>query len=164
MNKIKFLTSEKNNLSSIASSECLDMNFDLPPFFELVKLGKIFDLSLDLATLNRSYLTELLRPQIEQIHFDESYYREKNPDLRDAEARGDIFDLHLHYLSIGFFENRLPCAVEVDGVFYARAYPDVAVALLESRTLSFQFHFDTSGFAEGRLPRAGWRFSDLRKT
>ena len=137
------------------------MTFDLLPCFELVKLGKILDLSLDLATLNRSYLTALLRPQIEKIHFDEAYYREKNPDLRDAEARGDIFDLHSHYLSFGFFENRLPCAVEVDGLFYARAYPDVAVALLESRTPSFQFHFETSGFVEGRMPRAGWRFSNL---
>lgn len=139
------------------------MNLDLLPFFELVKVGKIFDLTQDLATLSRSYLTVLLQPQLEQICFNEAYYREKNADLREAEARGDISDLHLHYLTFGFFENRLPCPVDVDGVFYARAYPDVTVALLESRTPSCQFHFETIGFAEGRLPRVGWQFSDLKK-
>ncbi|MEI6798761.1 MAG: hypothetical protein WCO04_06035 [Pseudomonadota bacterium] len=139
------------------------LNAVISPYFELVNFGKILTVSNDFVTLDRGYLTVLLRPQIEKIQFDEDYYRKRNPDIQDAELRGEITDLHSHYLNFGFFENRLPCLVEVDGFFYARAYPDVAVALLEGRTPSCQTHFETSGFAEGRLPRDGWRFSDLLK-
>ena len=139
------------------------LNEVILPFFELVNRGKVRMVSHDVVTLDRGYLAVLLRPQIEKIWFDEDYYRESNPDIHDAELRGEIPDLHVHYLNFGFFENRLPCPVEVDGFFYARAYPDVAVALLENRTPSCQTHFEMSGFAEGRLPRDGWRFSDLLK-
>jgi hypothetical protein len=134
---------------------------EIVPFFQLQKEGIIIEIATSTATVARSFLVDLLQPQLRSVRFDEGYYREKNEDLREAEARGELRDLHSHYVEFGFFENRLPCAVEVDGSFYARAYPDVAVAVLESTTISCQVHFETTGFAEGRIPRRGWSFADL---
>ena len=134
---------------------------DIDPFFKLKKEGKILELTESSATIDRKYLVELLWPVLRRVRFDEDYYRSANRDLREAEARGELADLYGHYVNFGFFENRLPCAVEVDGSFYARAYPDVAVAVLENRIPSCQSHFETTGFAEGRLPRKGWQFADL---
>lgn len=102
-----------------------------------------------------------MSPLLSRIKFDAAFYRQRYKDLAEAEAKGLIVNLHEHYLRFGYFENRMPCLVEVDGSFYAREYPDVAVAILESRIASAQSHFETSGFVEGRLPRRGWTFADL---
>jgi hypothetical protein len=133
----------------------------ISPFFRFKKEGKIIEIDDSVATVSRSFLVELLWPTLKRIRFDEKYYRTANKDLREAEEAGRLKDLYSHYINFGYFENRLPCAVEVDGTFYARSYPDVAVAVLENRVPSCQNHFETTGFAEGRLPRRGWQFADL---
>ena len=61
----------------------------------------------------------------------------------------------------GYFENRLPCRVDVDAAFYTRTYPDVGDAVIAGRVASPAWHFETFGFREGRLPRQGWQFADL---
>jgi hypothetical protein len=111
--------------------------------------------------VSRVVLIGLFRPLLEQIHFDENYYRKTNPDLAAAELSGQITSLHDHYLEHGYFENRLPCYVEVDVDFYSTTYPDVGEAILAGRVLSPEWHFQTFGFREGRLPQQGWRFEDL---
>lgn len=131
------------------------------PAFRLTKSGRLLELRGDQAKVSRDFLVELLAPALRRIRFEEGFYRRQYADLAEAEARGLIADLHDHYLRFGFFEDRLPCHVEVDGGFYAREYPDVAVAILENRVASAQAHFEGVGFREGRLPSRGWSFADL---
>lgn len=133
----------------------------LDPAFRLAKAGRLIELRADHARISRDFLVELIAPLLRRIRFEAEHYRRMHPDLAAAEADGVITDLHDHYLRFGFFEDRLPCRVEVDGGFYAREYPDVAVAILEGRVASAQAHFETAGFREGRLPSRGWSFTDL---
>lgn len=113
------------------------------------------------ALVARPTLVALLRPTLQRIRFDEGFYRRQYPDLAAAETAGTIADLHAHYLEFGWFEDRLPCFVEVDAAFYGREYPDVAAGILERAVRSAQWHFEMFGFREGRLPRRDWRFADL---
>lgn len=113
------------------------------------------------ATISRAVMLGLFRPLLTQVRFDAEFYRRMNPDLARAEATGIIKNLHEHYLEFGYFEDRLPCAVEVDAAFYTREYPDVAASILERTVKSPQWHFESFGFKEGRLPRANWSFADL---
>jgi hypothetical protein len=138
-----------------------ESNVSIQAFFEMKERGQILSVDGASAVLSRPFFVALLRPVLLAVRFDSNFYREINTDLADAERSGALGDLHEHYLNFGFFEDRLPCRVEVDGRFYARAYPDVAVAILEERVKSAQQHFDLVGFREGRLPRAGWSFTDL---
>jgi hypothetical protein len=131
------------------------------PYFEFVKNKKIISIVENDAIISRDLLVDLMSPMLRSIKFDPDFYRSRYPDLAKAEAEGIIADLHEHYLRFGFFENRLPCLIEVDGSFYAREYPDVAVAILENRVSSAQSHFEISGFIEGRVPRKGWTFAAL---
>ncbi|HEV7457483.1 MAG TPA: hypothetical protein VGN96_11985 [Roseococcus sp.] len=131
------------------------------PYFELLKDKRIIDIEGEVATVSRAFLVDLLAPVLRRIKFDPAFYRQRYKDVTEAETKGLIVDPQQHYIRFGFFENRMPCLVEVDGSFYAREYPDVAVAILENRVASAQMHFETSGFVEGRLPRKGWSFTDL---
>ena len=131
------------------------------PYFEFVKNKRVTEILGDKATISIDFLGKLMSPLLSRIKFDAAFYRQRYEDLAEAEAKGLIVSLHDHYLRFGYFENRMPCLVEVDGSFYARECPDVAVAILESRVASAQSHFEASGFVEGRLPRKGWTFADL---
>ncbi len=131
------------------------------PYFEYLREKKVAKSSGDEVVITRDFFMSLLMPFLEKVKFDANFYRAKYPDLAEAEARGVITDLHEHYLRFGYFENRLPSPVVVDGAYYARQYPDVAVAILENRAPSAQAHFEQVGFREGRLPRPGWTFADL---
>lgn len=134
----------------------------LPPFAEWTREGHVkLQADAPFATVSRAVLLTLLRPFLAQVRFDLDYYRRANPDLAEAEARGELRDLHEHYLEFGYFENRLPCEVEVDGAFYAKEYADVAAGILARSVPSAQWHFDNFGFKEGRLPRRGWSFAAL---
>lgn len=133
----------------------------LAPYWDYVKNKKILSMNEQTVTLDRGFFIELLTPLLSRIKFDPDFYRSAYEDIAKAEREGLIGDLHQHFLRFGFFENRLPCLVEVDGPFYAREYPDVAVALIENRVPSAQAHFQASGYAEGRLPRKGWTFAEL---
>ncbi len=131
------------------------------PFFVLQRLRCIQSLNNDNATISRAFLTALMKPIVASIRFDETFYRRTYSDLSEAEQAGHISNLHDHYVNFGFFEDRLPCHVPVDGAFYAREYPDVAVAILENRVESAQLHFESVGFREGRLPSRNWSFKTL---
>lgn len=133
----------------------------LGPYSEYIKSRKIIEMSNDSVTISREFFIELFEPVLSRIRFDADFYRKTYDDVAQAERQGLIGDLRQHFIRFGFFENRLPCLVEVDGAFYAREYPDVAVAIIENRVPSAQAHFEASGYAEGRIPRKGWSFADL---
>ncbi|HYZ33568.1 MAG TPA: hypothetical protein VE684_14960 [Crenalkalicoccus sp.] len=130
-------------------------------FAQWTREGKLVLQESGTATMSRDLLIGLLRPMLERVAFDANWYRAQYPDLARAEAEGVIQDVREHYIEFGFFENRLPCFVEVDAAFYGREYPDVAAGIAKGVVRSAQWHFEAFGFREGRLPRRGWRFADL---
>jgi hypothetical protein len=149
----------KNARPKTAADAAAMINID--PFFLLQRNKAVLRMDGDRVAISRRFLVDLLRPTLLMVRFDADFYRLTYPDLADAEREGVITDLQEHYVAFGYFENRLPCEVEVDGSFYAREYPDVAAAIIEGKTPSPQAHFNAAGFAEGRLPRKGWAFRDL---
>jgi hypothetical protein len=135
---------------------------NLEPFGSYIASGHVRGESDEaFLTVSRSLLTELLRPTLGRIRFDEDYYRKANPDLAAAETKGQVASMREHYMEHGYFENRLPCRVEVDAEYYMEEYPDVGQAIVSGRVASPEWHFETFGFREGRLPRRGWSFADL---
>lgn len=135
------------------------------PCNRLVRAGRlVWHGNQAAAMVSRQLLVALLRPVLVTLRFDAAFYRRQYPDLAAAEAAGTIADLHTHYLEFGYFEDRLPCFVEVDAAFYGREYPDVAAGILDRTVRSAQWHFETFGFREGRSPRRHWRFTDLVAT
>jgi hypothetical protein len=93
---------------------------------------------------------------VEHIRFDDSYYLRTYPDVAEALANGRFRDAHHHYVEFGYFEDRLPCEVEVDAAFYFRAYPDIKDAVSGGAIPSAQVHFERYGYQEGRSPREDW--------
>jgi hypothetical protein len=88
--------------------------------------------------------------------FDETFYLETYPDIRNAVRSGKIGSGLEHYVATGYFESRLPARLMVDELFYLQENPDVADAIRNGRIKSAQLHFDAVGFREGRSPYKGF--------
>jgi hypothetical protein len=125
-------------------------------FATLRNQGLVSDHDPRYLRVERHLLAELMRFRIAAIAFDESWYLNTYPDVRDAVARGDVASGHAHYLKAGYFENRMPHAIRVAEAWYLNAYPDVADALRKKLYPSGQAHFEQVGFREGRLPYANF--------
>jgi hypothetical protein len=106
--------------------------------------------------LLESKLKELLQLVLEQAEVDENWYLAENSDVEAAVLRGDLSSARDHYITSGYYENRLPRPVVVDEAWYLAQYPDVAEALKFGAFMNAQQHFNVNGFKEGRLPYAGW--------
>jgi hypothetical protein len=87
--------------------------------------------------------------------FDERFYLETYPDIRDAVKSGKLVSGLEHYISTGYFESRMPSRLVVDERFYLQENPDVAEAIKGGKIKSAQLHFDAVGFREGRSPYEG---------
>jgi hypothetical protein len=136
--------------------------YELFPCHHLIREGHLqFDANGSFVTVSRRHLVDLLRPYLAAVKFDLDFYRSANPDLAQAEAAGTVRNLHDHYIEFGYFEDRLPCLIEVDATFYAKEYPDVASGIMSRAVKSAQWHFETFGFKEGRRPSRGWTFDRL---
>jgi hypothetical protein len=105
-------------------------------------------------TLDREFALALMAPFIERIEFDENWYIETNPDVRDAISEGYVPSGHAHYIWHGFYEHRLPYHIDVDEDWYISVYPDVKEAIRLRYYDTAQAHFESAGFREGRLPYA----------
>lgn len=86
--------------------------------------------------------------------FDETFYRRVYPDLAEARDRGEIEDLHRHFVEAGFLEGRFGSDPGVDTEFYQGLYPDVAKVLEAGGLRSASDHYLHAGAAEGRAPNA----------
>jgi len=86
--------------------------------------------------------------------FDESFYRSAYPDLAEAKDRGEIADLHRHFVEAGFLEGRFGRDPRVDTEFYVGLYPDVAKVIEAGGLRSASEHYLHAGAAEGRAPSA----------
>ena len=109
------------------------------------------------VAVERSFLVDVLRDRLEQIHVDEEWYLEQNPDVRDAIRDGVVQNARAHYASSGFFEHRMPYAIAVDEAWYLDTYEDIRRAVASAVFASGQAHFEARGYREGRLPRPGFR-------
>jgi hypothetical protein len=94
----------------------------------------------------------LLKLALHQAPFDPDWYAGKYPDVADAVSRGEITSLKEHFVSTGYFENRLGAEVEVDADWYAATYPDISAAITEGRIASAKAHYNTVGKKEWRIP------------
>ena len=92
-------------------------------------------------TRRRLKLSQDLRTTRESGLFNEKYYLENNPDVRDAQ-----FEPLRHYLLFGGFEGRNP-SEKFNSAFYLEQYPDV-----KDSGLNPLVHFILFGQAEGRHP------------
>ena len=104
---------------------------------------------------------ELLRVLVAQISVDEAWYRARYRDVDEAIIAGRVGSARQHYLTAGYFENRMPRRIELDESWYLKEYPDVATAIGYGIFASATEHFERDGFREGRLPCAGWSLLGL---
>ena len=85
---------------------------------------------------------------------DEKWYLQQYPDIAAAIATGKIKSAKDHFVNDGYFEGRLPSALQVDEKWYLQEYPDVAEGVQTGVVDSGQKHFTQIGYREGRLPFA----------
>jgi hypothetical protein len=86
--------------------------------------------------------------------FDEAFYLTTYDDVAQAHGKGEIGDLHAHFVEAGFFEGRLGTDPEVDQAYYLATYPDVGRAIAAGQIGSASEHYIQRGAAEGRAPNA----------
>lgn len=118
----------------------------------LVNLDLISDLGSGKASIEEGLLRSLLAPMIESIDFDERWYLEKYPDVKDAIAKGQLESAHAHFVVSGYFENRMPRRIAVDERWYVATYRDIGAALKKAQWKNAQQHYEDFGYREGRLP------------
>jgi hypothetical protein len=106
--------------------------------------------------VEKFFLVDLLNPVIRRVHLDERWYLSRNPDVKEAIARGVVADARDHYRRHGYFEGRMPYRIDVDAAWYERTYPDVRDGIRRQDFVSAQEHFEMVGYAEGRLPFPGF--------
>jgi hypothetical protein len=125
----------------------------LPTFASLLN-QKVVILSStsDYIAIDQYFFNECLRPFIHRIQFDEQWYLQKYPDVRQAITKRVVKDAKEHFLRFGYFEHRLPYRIEVQEDWYLEQYPDIKKAIKQREFKSGQEHFEASGFREGRIP------------
>ena len=102
--------------------------------------------------VERNFFIALMAKRLSAIKFDEAWYLNRYPDVKDAVKRGIVPLGREHYIQSGYYEHRAPVAIHVNEKWYLEAYPDVAEAIRAGVYKSGQAHFDLAGFREGRLP------------
>ncbi len=103
------------------------------------------------------FLVVALKPQIERIFIDENWYLIQHPDVRVAIKDGVVRSAREHYALHGYYEHRLPYAIDVDESWYLAQYQDIKAAVVEGAFATGQAHFEKLGYGEGRLPYQDFR-------
>jgi hypothetical protein len=128
---------------------------NIDPFATLIRKKLLFpSVKTPYIAVRRSFLVELLRTRVAQIHVDETWYLSSNPDVCRAVKDGAVKDGREHFVTSGYYEHRLPYKICVDEAWYLEQYEDVRQAVLAAIFPSGQIHFETLGYREGRLPFA----------
>ena len=95
-------------------------------------------------------LRAILSVAVRQFPFDEEFYLQSYPDVREAYHGGTISDLRDHFVNDGYFEGRLGSLSDFDEKFYLETYPDIAAAIANGSIESAADHYMRAGAAEGR--------------
>jgi len=122
-------------MSSARREECLmhatESVTNINPFATLIRKKLLLPSNKTPYTATKmSFLVELLRSRVAQIHVDESWYLNRNPDVRRAVRDGAVKDGREHFVTSGFYEHRLPYEICVDEAWYLECYEDVRQAVL----------------------------------
>ena len=125
----------------------------LPPFNTIRSKVRIVDADGKL-TVTASYeeFLDLVRAVLSVIEVDEAWYLEKYPDVAEGIKAGKVTSARQHFMHNGYFEGRLPFAMQVDERWYLMENPGVAEYIRNGRLESAQQHFDHDGYREGRRP------------
>lgn len=125
----------------------------LPPFD---KIKAMMNIASENGTLmvDTSYdeFLGMIRAVLSVIEVDEAWYLEKYPDVVAGIKSGKVTLARDHFMHNGYFEGRLPFAINVDERWYLTENPLVADHIRSGQLESGQQHFDHDGYREGRLP------------
>ena len=116
----------------------------------------VWPLTSEKLLLQSDLIRDLLRLALEHVPVDEQYYLNSYPDVGTAVENGSFSSPRHHYITFGYFEDRLPFRIVVDDDFYFRTNPDIKAEVDAGGVPSAQYHFERYGFKEGRLPRENW--------
>ena len=94
--------------------------------------------------------------RLARVRVDEAWYLAAYPDVGEAIAAGTVPDGRTHFVMFGYYEHRMPYAIDVDEAWYLRVHPDVHKAVQRRHFASAQDHFNRFGYREGRLPHANF--------
>ena len=131
----------------------------IPPLESLSRHLALPSLALETeqtVQLPARFLKMLLQLAVAHCDFDEPDYLAKNPDVKDAVARGEVESGFVHYIGFGYFEGRRGGIPSVDEAWYTKKYPDIAAAIAAGTIKSASEHFYNIGAAEGRSPNQAY--------
>ncbi|MBY0330136.1 MAG: hypothetical protein K2X49_05640 [Acetobacteraceae bacterium] len=130
----------------------------LPPFAALLHDKRLVPSTTSkYLAVDQYLLYDLMLPHLLRIPFDENWYLETYPDVREAIGSGLVASALQHYARYGYYENRMPRRIVVDETWYLETHKDVRDAVARGVFSSGQDHFMVVGFREGRLPYANFR-------
>lgn len=109
------------------------------------------------VAIDTRMLRTMINCLVEQMPFDSDFYLAQNTDVAAAYERGEITDLHRHFVESGFIEGRFGAAPLVDEPFYAASYKDIGAAIRRGEIVSAAEHYLVAGAAEGRIPSEAMR-------
>jgi hypothetical protein len=126
----------------------------IAPFEAIMRFLTVSQSPRGEATVVGSYddLLNALRVLLASIDVNEDRYLERNPDIAQAIAAGEVESAKRHFVEHGYFEGRLPFPITVDEWWYLSQNPDVAENIRKGVEESAQRHFELHGYREGRLP------------
>lgn len=124
------------------------------PFSTLIGVNRTTGTKI--IEVSQEALFSILKPLIERIEVDETWYRKQYADVDEAITDGYFESAAEHYKQNGYYEDRMPRNIMVDEKWYLDTYKDVADAVKAGRLYSASQHFLSTGFKEGRLPSPGW--------
>jgi hypothetical protein len=127
---------------------------DIPNYASLINRKLIVPSSKKpFVAVDEHFLALLLKPRLERIEVDESWYLSTYPDVGAAIERGVVPNAKAHYCKYGYFEHRMPHRILVDEAWYLAEYPDVRGGVVDTKDFeSGQDHFERLGYKEGRFP------------
>jgi hypothetical protein len=124
----------------------------VPPFSSIKQR---FDLATSkgkiVVSTDYDNLLATVRLLLRGVDVDESWYLGTYPDIAEAIKSGVVASAKAHFIEHGYFEGRLPFALEVDEIWYRGTYHDIAAAIDRGELPSATAHFNEFGYQEGRF-------------
>jgi len=110
------------------------------------------------VAVDKEHLVDFLKPTLPTIYMGSDWYPENKPDIAEAIKTGVVANAEDHYVTYGYYEHRMPCAIKVEEEWYLTQYPDVKEAVQKGLFSSAHGHIYAVGFGEGRLSHANFSF------
>lgn len=128
----------------------------VPPFAVLRRAAKckIVDGKLQEVTLSGDAFRLLLRVLYSNGAFSHEDYLARYPDVAKALREGILQSSVEHFVTTGYFEDRLPRNIDIDEGWYLAKHQDVARSVASGQLIDALTHFEDSGYLEGRAPDA----------